>query len=707
MEKELPQSLNLDLEKIKSNPEFRDEYIKKRWLNLPDLIGKEVNNPLAGITKDDLDNPNKFLLKIITDIRYVYFTAKFIFNVTLSPMQVCLIQELWNHPFPMLIGSRGLSKTFMLAFYVMLKAFLVQGSKIVLTGAGFRQSKLLFEYAETIWSKADILRDICGPTGIRGARSGPTRGIDKCEMVIGNSIVTALPIGNGEKIRGLRANTIIADEFDAIDTEIFETVIRGFAVVTDSPIENMQKKARLKAMKELGMVDDDNKDKMKDLFAIKSNQIIISGTASYSFRPFAKYWKRYKAIINSRGSMKKLNELLDGEAQTMENLDWKDFCVIRVPVELVPEGYFEQKQIDASKATLHIAAYQMEYGAIFVGDSTGFFKRSLIEACVTKIPIQLGNHSVQFSASVTGKKDRRYIYGIDPAADSDNFALVILEVWPDHRRVVYAWTTTRRRFKDKLVKGMTNEHQFYGYCAKKIRELMKKFPCELIAMDAQGGGMSVYEALSDINKLETGEQPIWPVIEQDDPKETDHYAGLHILKLIQFADGKWVSEANHGMKKDFEDKGLLFPRFDAVEIQLAGEADNEYEIKHGLAREDTLEDCVLEIEELKDELATIQHSSTSNSGRERWDTPEIAVPGQKKKGRLRKDRYSALLLANMEGRVLERTPKKPEYQCHGGIVKTTKQAEADAIIKSQALYSGPAWATEKMKGGTGFGVIVR
>jgi hypothetical protein len=697
---------DVNLETIRKSDSFRRDYIQKRWLNLPDLIGKEVYNPLANITPEDVDNPSLFLAKIIGDVRYVYFTAKYLFGVTLSPMQVCIMQQLWNHPFPMLIGSRGMSKTFSLAFFCMYKALLRQGSKIVLTGAGFRQSKLLFEYAETIWAKADVLRDVLGPTGVRGMRSGPHRNIDKCEMVIGDSIITALPIGNGEKIRGLRANTIIADEFDSIDTEIFETVIRGFAVVTDSPIESMQRQARLQAIKELGYIDSENSAEAQELFKGRNNQIIISGTASYSFRNFAKYWKRYCAIIRSKGDARKLADLLEGETENMESLDYHDYCVMRIPVDLLPEGYFDDKQIAAAKATLHSSAYLTEYGTVFVGDSDGFFKRSLVESCVTKSPIYVGNSVVQFSATVKGNQRKQYIYGIDPASERDNFALVILEVNDDHKRIVYTWTTTRKRFREKLNKGIINEHQFYAYCARKIRELMKVFPCERICMDAEGGGREVAEALTDIDKLEKGEQPIWPVRDPEESKDSDNYAGLHLIELVNFSDGKWVSEANHGMKKDFEDKILLFPRFDAVEVQLAGEDDNKFEKEFGRAREDTLEDCVLEIEELKEELATIQHSQTP-SGRERWDTPEVQIPGMQRKGRLRKDRYSALLIANMAARLLQRTPKKAEYQVIGGIVQNIAKAKEDEMLKSQSMYVGAHWYTNKIQGSCPFGVVQR
>lgn len=59
---------------------------------------------------------------------------------------------------------------------------------------------------------------------------------------------------------------------------------------------------------------------------------------------------------------------------------------------------------------------------------------------------------------------------------------------------------------------------------------------------------------------------------------------------------------------------------------------------------------LFEIEELKNELAIITHTKTTN-GRDRWDTPETKLPNGKK-GRLRKDRYSSLLMANYIARNL-------------------------------------------------------
>ena len=65
---------------------------------------------------------------------------------------------------------------------------------------------------------------------------------------------------------------------------------------------------------------------------------------------------------------------------------------------------------------------------------------------------------------------------------------------------------------------------------------------------------------------------------------------------------------------------------------------------------DTLGGMRLRYRRIKDELSMIQMTQTT-SGRDRWDTPEVVV-GTGKKSKMRKDRYSALLMANMAARVL-------------------------------------------------------
>ena len=222
---------------------------------------------------------------------------------------------------------------------------------------------------------------------------------------------------------------------------------------------------------------------------------------------------------------------------------------------------------------------------------------------------------------------------------------------------------------------------------------MRLFPCVRLGIDSQGGGFTIAESLRDLDKLRAGERPIYEIIEDSKKKDTDHMAGDHMLELVNFASAKWTSQANHGLRKDIEDKVLLFPRFDTLTLSLMTEKDkiffNEMKEKIGdsnaLRLYDTLEDAVMEIEELKDELSTIVMSSTT-AGRERWDTPEVKL-GTGKKGRTRKDRYSALVIANMIARTIQRTLPPPTYNSIGMVV-----GEGGRGASSNNMYVGPEWA---------------
>lgn len=650
--------------------------LDEAWLGL-DVVDTDLFNPMSflyGVEED-------FHLKLswlMSRPEYLSFTTNHLLNTQLLPSQALIIDELWNRKFPLLIASRGFGKSFQLALYSILRALILPRRKIVVVGAAFRQSKVVFEYMETIWRNAPMLRDICD------SNSGPTRDTDRCTMRINESVITCLPLGDGQKIRGQRANDIIADEFASIPRDIFENVVAGFAAVSADPIQNVKRLAAQNKAKELGieiLPEDSPKDQ-------KDNQIILSGTAYYDFNHFATYWKKWKSIIKSKGNLTKLKEIFNGD-NPPENFDWTQYSIIRMPYELLPPGFMDADQVARSKATVHAGIYQMEYGACFTRDSQGFFKRSLIESCVidkeNEIKDSKGN-TIHFEASLMGDPNKRYIFGVDPASEVDNFSIVVLEVHPDHRRIVHCWTTTRSEHKEKVKRGYSSETDFYSYCARKIRDLMILYPCIHIAIDAQGGGVAIMESLHDQDKIKEGELPIWPVIETDKAKDTDGERGLHIIEMCQFARHEWLAEANHGMRKDFEDKVLLFPFFDAITIGLSVSEDG---LKNRMY--DTLEECVLEIEELKDELSMIQMTQT-NSGRDRWDTPEVIV-GTGRKSKMRKDRYSALLMANMASRVLQRTPTQETYNFYGGFAYGNHSSKE----KDQKLYSGPSWFADNMK----------
>ena len=631
------------------------------------------------------DEPHVELLKLIRKPENFYFTCKYILNVDLAPFQVVILQKLWKHIFPMLIGSRGLSKTYLLAVFCVLYGLIHQGSTSVITGAGFRQAKFIHDYMTKIWNNAPILRDLVNHNG----NSGSHKETDKWEFIIGDSKTVCLPIGTGDKIRGQRGNLIIAEEFGSMQVDIYEKVIAPFSAVSNSPVESSRNLARIEKLKDWGQWTDELEQNYQNLKS--ANQSIISGTADYEFKHFGRYWNNYKKIIESRGEADKLQAIMQSmEADEAPNP--KDYCVIRIPYDLIPKGFLDAKSIGRSRSTIAQDNFYMEYGAVFPSDSSGFFRRTIIEGCVCNEPI----NGIKFAARLEGDPNCRYIMAIDPASQQDRLAIVIVELHATHRRAIYCWTTNAAEHRQKNKKGLVKEADYYGYVGRKIRELMKLFKIELISMDSQGGGVAVMSALQNNDSLRDGELPIWPIrgdhqlIEEKDrgkERPTDDQQGLHIVELVNFASADYTSMANHGLKQDMGDKVLLYPYMDAV--ALGNEDLLKYDDERKGAKDEfLLDDCYREIEEMKNELTSIVHTTTPN-GRDHWDTPEIKVANNKK-GRMIKDRYSALLMANAAARRFSLVVVVPTYHAVGGYVG---QKHGD---NKGALYMGPEWFTSQI-----------
>ena len=189
--------------------------LEDAWLNI-DVDEDSLFDPVDFIFKQgNTDDLHLRLSWLMMQPEYFSMICKQIFNIDLLPVQALMLKEMWNRKFPMLIASRGFGKSFVLSLYSMMRAFFMPRRKIVIVGAAFRQSKVLFEYMDTIWKNAPILRDLSS------TNSGPRRDVDRCVMHIGDSTITCLPLGDGSKIRGQRANDIVADEFASIPREIF------------------------------------------------------------------------------------------------------------------------------------------------------------------------------------------------------------------------------------------------------------------------------------------------------------------------------------------------------------------------------------------------------------------------------------------------------------------------------------------------------
>ena len=281
----------------------------------------DIIHPLKDVVFNNQEEMAVQLLKILRNPDYFPFTCKLLFGIDIFPFQHIILKELWKRPFPMIIAGRGSGKSYILALYSMLRLLFTQGCKIAIIGKVFRQSKVIFEYMEGLWANGVIYRDLCGIGKGRNNRDqGPRRDIDRCEMIVGESVAMALPLGTGEKVRGQRANYTICDEFASIREDIYQNVVRGFSSVASNPSQKVQRQARIQMMKQLGMwskEDDERENKV-----LRSNQNIVAGTAYYAFNHFYKTWFNYKRIIESAGDRKALEEIFQGPVP--DGFDWRD-----------------------------------------------------------------------------------------------------------------------------------------------------------------------------------------------------------------------------------------------------------------------------------------------------------------------------------------------------------------------------------------------
>ncbi len=574
---------------------FNPDY---NWMpNIPEDI--QMRHPLIGIPdhlreKDELTE----FIKLGSPTYCPAFGIKYIMNIKLLDHQMSMIMAMLRFKFPMLLLSRGAGKTMMLAIYAVYHAMMHPNTRIILVSASFRQAKLIFNEIKRIYDNAPLLRQI--------SDHEPRTGNDSCRYQVCGSTITALPLGNGDKIRGERGHVILADEFDSIDPEIFDTVIRGFGATQSDPWQKA---------KEAFVNSDEDGD--RDTAVSTGNKIILAGTAGYMNGTFYRHYKHYIGIIANKisGNSEDFSDVL-GEEVPKYDVDYRDYCVIKYKWTDLPKGMMDAKLIEGAKATMPKQIFDMEYNAVFGDDSLGFFKaKNIREATST------GENS--FEVINKGIPGRQYVMGVDPARTIDRFSISIVEAGRPSK-IVYHWSYQNRE---------------YSHGAAKIRQLMRDFNIVGINMDLGGGGYAVYEQLNQNMtpagvEIKRDDEPFIVKIDEDIAEYMRSGENVKVEKILnlQSFGSNWIEEANVLLQKNIEDRSIMFPR------------------NHVESGNTQLEDTLFEVSELKKELLGIGVTYTK-SGKKSFDLK----PGDARKdtSAKHKDRYSALLLSNYMANNLE------------------------------------------------------
>jgi hypothetical protein len=431
--------------------------------------------------------------------KYPEIAAEDLLNIKLSSIQKVVLRSMWFRNYVMAIMCRGAGKTFLQAVLACLKALLYPGHRVGLIAPTFRQSKLIFDECSRLYQRSPILREAC--------ERKPTQQSDNCyirfKSVAGQpgSLVQAIPLGDGTKIRGSRFFTIICDEFPHIPLEIFNMVIRPMAATVSDPMENVERLSRQKALLEKGLITQEELDA-----EISANQIIITSSGYFTFNHMYDLYKVYR------------DEMRAGNTR---------YAAFRVPYKLLPPGFLDKDNVESAKREMSNLEFRMEYEAAFIPDTDAFYKASLLEAC----------SNTSFSTQVVGSPERSYCLGVDPARSEDSFAICVAEIGQP-AKIVHALEIQKMPFPEM---------------ARTIENLCSAFNVTHIYMDSQGGGAAIKDMLAE-NPTSHEAGPIL------DPEDEVHMLkpGRKILTMCNFSTD-FISESNFDALRLLEHRDLLFP----------------------------------------------------------------------------------------------------------------------------------------------------
>ena len=562
----------------------------------------------------------------------ISFTSEMFLGVRLFPFQAMAIKGMMVSDYSMFVFSRGMSKTFSTAIYVLLECLLNPKANIGVIAGSFRQSKQIFQKMEDILSKpeASLLKE-CG--------FKIQKGTDQWTLTLGSSRAIALPLANGERLRGFRFNRIVLDEFLTIPEKIFNEVIIPFLGVVENPIEreelyNLESK-----------LIDKGEMKESDRYIWPNNKLIILSSPSFKFEYMYKLYKKYEDLINGLG-------VKEGDDED----DFKDDAyrlIMQLSYDCAPSRLYDQNLLKQAKATMSEMQFKREFGAQFIDESDGYFRLSKMAACT--IP-----DGEMPAVEIVGNPSDEYILSFDPNwagnTSADHFAMHVFKINRDSQKVclVHSYAIAGVSLKQHM--------EYFLY-------LIKYFNIVGICGDYNGGVQFINScnesAIFKNEKIKIG------VIDVDLEKPENWHSDIMSFKsqynvksknycILRKPTANWNRNANEMLQAAIDHKRILFAsravdaHFDEQRKKNIPIDKIKWDMKmlgssKGALMIDFIDHQKSIVELTKSECANIEVIANPQ-GSQSFNLPQN-LRRQKGPNRARKDSYSALVLGNWFAKV--------------------------------------------------------
>jgi hypothetical protein len=447
---------------------------------------------------DDLMDQGMQLLKFYRENPCI--AAYDLLRIDLADIQRVVFEDMWFKNYVITVAGRGFGKTFLLGALSALSCMLYPGYRVGLIGPVFRQSKMIFQEVEKLYSKSPILRE--------ATEKKPTNASDRSYLrfkSIGGynpSYLEALPLGDGSKIRGSRFYLIVVDELAQVPDSTLDMVVRPMGATTLEPMENVRRIERQKRLIELGLASED------DFEEETVNKMIMTSSGFYKFNHMWRRMKDHWAMMDRDG-------------------DESQYRVWQVPHWDLPDGFLDKNNISEAKRIMSDAEFRMEYEAAMISDSEGFFKASVLEACT---------EDSGYTLEVRGDPGAEYILGVDPSQGGEASCGMVVIRFGNPNKIVNVLELKRKTTQELTMM---------------IQAVCDAYNTVRIFVDKGGGGKAIMDLLED------GYNDYEPLIDHSD-EDKRHMKGRHILEMINF-NPTWIADANFTTLSMLEDKKLLFP----------------------------------------------------------------------------------------------------------------------------------------------------
>ena len=369
------------------------------------------------------------------------FATDLITGVKLFPFQHMAIKGMLESDYFLGVWSRGMSKSYTTGIYAVLDAILNQGVETGILSRSFRQSKMIFKKIEDIAAKPEAYL-------LKQCITKISKSNDEWVMEIGRSRIRALPLGDGEKLRGFRFHRIIIDEFLLMPERIYNEVIIPFLSVVQNPTQREEFYNLETQLINKGEMTEE------DRYIWPNNKLIALSSASFKFEYLYKLYEQYENLISNPKNKEKTKR-----------------CIMQFSYDCAPVQLYDQNLINQARSTMSESQFLREFGAQFSDDSSGYFKISKMALCTVpdgELP----------AVEVVGNPEDEYILAVDPSwsetESSDDFAIQVLKIDKEKQinTLIHSYALSGSSLKDHI--------KYFLY-------LLQNFNIIAICMDYNGG----------------------------------------------------------------------------------------------------------------------------------------------------------------------------------------------------------------------------